>query len=807
VASTNVRSLIPSRPARGAARWLCAGALLWTAAATAAQTPDLNRIMADPDWIGPPVEAAWWQLDGRHYTARVKRPDSEIRDLLQVEIDTGRTHRLEATERVGLDGPEPAFDAGRERALTIRAGNLYLRDLDTGVRVQLTASGNADEARFGATSNRVLVRLGRDWWMIDLDTRVSRPLADLRFEDEPDTEPDDGLEEQQLELFATLARERERRIEQRAFQRGLAEADPSRAPEPWYLGKGMESVFSAPSADGRWLLVAVRKAGDDEGRNDAMPRFVTESGYVEIEDVRTLVGRTPPTPQQLWLLDLETRTKHALDLAALSGITEDPLADLKAEQEIDPHDAEDPRPVSVAGIEWHPQRPAAAVQLRAIDNKDRWTVRIDGHEEEPTLTELHRLTDPAWINWSFNEFGWIPGSETLWLLSEESGYSHLYTAGPGGTVRQVTSGRFEVFDIAFGNDPEIAWALTNRSHPTEYDLYRIELRRGGLTRLSELKGVESFAIGPELQRVLLRHSGPYLPTQAAVIDIDGGEPIAGTDTRTEAYRAIDWQPVEFVGVPSSQVDEPIWTKFYPARGDAEGPRPVVLFVHGAGYTQNTHHRFPYYFREQMFHNLLTERGFHVLDMDYRASRGYGRDWRTAIYRQMGTPELEDLIDGVNWVVENHDGDPTRVGVYGGSYGGFMTFMAMFNAPEVFAAGASLRPVTDWAHYNHFYTSNILNTPEVDPEAYRRSSPIEFVDGLEGDLLISHGMLDDNVFYKDSIRLVQRLIELEKQDWELASYPLEPHGYVHPESWLDQYRRILKLFEQSIGDDAAHGDPR
>jgi dipeptidyl aminopeptidase/acylaminoacyl peptidase len=366
-------------------------------------------------------------------------------------------------------------------------------------------------------------------------------------------------------------------------------------------------------------------------------------------------------------------------------------------------------------------------------------------------------------------------------------------------VRAVTGGDFEVFDIAFGTDPEVAWALSNRAHPTEYDLYRIDLRRGDLTRLSTLKGVESYVPDPAVEQVLIRYSDPYMPAQAAVLPINGGELRAATDTRTEAYKAIDWQPVEFVGIPSSHVDEPIWTKFYPARGGLEGPRPIVVFVHGAGYTQNTHHRFPYYFREQMFHNLLSERGYHVIDMDYRASRGYGRDWRTAIYRQMGTPELEDLIDGVNWVVENHNGDPDRVGVYGGSYGGFMTFMAMFNAPEVFAAGASLRPVTDWAHYNHFYTSNILNTPEVDPEAYRRSSPIEFVDGLEGDLLISHGMLDDNVFWKDSIRLVQRLIELEKEDWELASYPLEPHGYVHPESWLDQYRRILKLFEESIGD--------
>jgi len=203
----------------------------------------------------------------------------------------------------------------------------------------------------------------------------------------------------------------------------------------------------------------------------------------------------------------------------------------------------------------------------------------------------------------------------------------------------------------------------------------------------------------------------------------------------------------------------------------------------------------------MFHNLLTARGYHVLDMDYRASRGYGRDWRTAIYRHMGKPELEDLRDGVRWLVDHQDGDPDRVGVYGGSYGGFMAFMAMFNAADVFAAGAALRPVTDWRHYNHGYTSNILNTPEVDPEAHRRSSPIEFVEGLEGHLLITHGMLDDNVFYKDAVRLTQRLIELGKTDWELASYPLEPHSFVHPESWLDQYRRILDLFETTIGNPA------
>ena len=621
-------------------------------------------------------------------------------------------------------------------------------------------------------------------------------MTDLRFDKDPTEVADDALEAEQLRLFSTLERERQWEVDANT-QRQARAAAPALGPAPWYLGKGKERVASALSPDGRWLLMVVRDAAKTRGKRDQMPHYVSRSGYVDIENVRSLVGRDGPVPQALWLLDLETQTQHEIDMTALPGIDEDPLADLKRAQELPIHDADNPRPVTFDRIEWHPGGGQALVQVHAIDNKDRWILRLNASDQSRQV--VHRLTDPAWVNWQFNDMGWIPGTETVWFLSEETGYSHLYTA-KGRDVVQLTRGEFEVSAVEFAGDGRSAILITNRTHPTEYDLYELLLSSGDLDRLTELRGVESFALHPDGTRVLLRFSSAYRPAQAGVFDLTSRQMLAETNTLNADYLAMDWQQPRYVPVPSKHnVEEPIWSKFYPARGDHEGPRPAVLFVHGAGYTQNTHHKFPYYFREQMFHNLLTEAGYHVLDMDYRASRGYGRDWRTAIYRQMGTPELEDLIDGVQWLVAEHNVDPARVGVYGGSYGGFMTFMALFKAPEVFTAGAALRPVTDWRHYNHPYTANILNTPEVDPEAHRRSSPIEFVEGLQGHLLISHGMLDDNVFYKDSVRLVQRLIELEKENWELASYPLEPHGYVHPESWLDQYRRILKLFENTIGD--------
>ena len=148
-------------------------------------------------------------------------------------------------------------------------------------------------------------------------------------------------------------------------------------------------------------------------------------------------------------------------------------------------------------------------------------------------------------------------------------------------------------------------------------------------------------------------------------------------------------------------------------------------------------------------------------------------------------------------MSNYNADPERVGIYGGSYGGFMTLMAMFLEPETYKAGAALRSVTDWAHYNHGYTSNILNTPEIDPDSFKRSSPIYHAEGLQGRLLMLHGMQDDNVVAQDIIRLSQRLIELEKENWELALAPIEPHGYREPSSWLDQMRRIHKLFMDEL----------
>src|SRR5262249_30382731 len=180
---------------------------------------------------------------------------------------------------------------------------------------------------------------------------------------------------------------------------------------------------------------------------------------------------------------------------------------------------------------------------------------------------------------------------------------------------------------------------------------------------------------------------------------------------------------------------------------------------------------------------------------------------TAIYRHMGGKDLDDVVDGARFLVETQHVNAKHIGVYGGSYGGFITLMAMVTSPDTFAAGAALRPVTDRSHYNHGYTSNILNEPPNDAETYQRSPPSYFAHGLKGALLSCRGMVDTNVLFQDSVRLVQRLIELRKENWSMAPFPVENHGFEEETSWTDEYKRILKLFDDNLAGSAKAGAVR
>ncbi len=800
-------------------RNLAAAALLllpWPALA-ASPEPTLETIMAHPDWIGNPPEEPYWADDGRSVFYLRKRTGEEQKDLIRVDLESGAQTLVPLGERGKTDAPGGDLSRDRRWKTYARQGNIFLKDLQTGTIRQITRTEEAeDEPRFLVGDNRIAFKRGDATFVFDLVAATLLQPVELKLAKDPVEDEESGyIDEQQERLFQVLKEEKDKQAAARAEDRASRHLDPTRPPLPWFLGEEVEIVESSLSPSGDWMLVITQAKGAAK-KPSLMARFVTEDGNLKSDEVRSKVGTEPAVDHKILLLDLVEHKKHEVDLSKLPGITDDPLKELREKarkaKEKDSKDAKKdakkkeekkdeekkPRTVEAGALAWSDDGRYGALMIRSSDNKDRWIVTVEREKPEPV--SRHRLTDTAWINWEFNELGFLPETDTLWYNSEETGHSNLYLIGmQEKKARRTVEGDFEVSNIVASRDGKHLYYRANQGHPGIYDIWRVPVSDGEPEQLSKTGGETFYELSPDESQLLLlhstatRHGDLFLqPNQA------GADARQITETHTPEYLAIEWSKPEIVPIPSSHVKKPIYSRVYTPEGfDPSRKYPAVVFTHGAGYLQNAGAGWSGYFREFMFHTLLTRQGYVVLDMDYRASAGYGRDWRTAIYRQMGYPEVEDLEDGVAWLVKNKSVDPQRVGTYGGSYGGFLTFMSMFRKPDLFAAGAALRPVTDWAFYNHEYTSNILNTPEVDPEAFEKSSPIEYAQGLAKPLLICTGMVDDNVFFQDSVRLVQRLIELKKENFETAIYPVEPHSFRQPTSWLDEYRRIFKLFETHL----------
>ena len=450
----------------------------------------------------------------------------------------------------------------------------------------------------------------------------------------------------------------------------------------------------------------------------------------------------------------------------------------------------------------------AVASVRAADNTERWFVAIDPATGKTSV--LDHIKDEAWVRDAQGGTGWLADNKRFWFLSEHGGWMHLYTvdATAGSPDRkQLTSGNFEIDSVELSADGNTFYFRSTEVHPGERHVYAMSVDGGSRRRLTMQTGAHDGTISPDNRMFGMVSSTANRPPEVFLMDNPlalPGENAGATAKRVTTSPSAEWSSYKWLEPQlityQARDGKDVYARLYTPEmvGARRDPKaPAVIFVHGAGYAQNAHNYWSTYYREYMFHHLLASKGYVVLDPDYRASSGYGRDWRTAIYRWMGGHDLNDVVDGAGYLVKSHKVNAGRIGVYGGSYGGFITLMALFTSPDTFAAGAALRPVTDWAHYNHGYTSNILNEPQTDSEAYRKSSPIYFAEGLKAPLLIAHGMVDVNVHMQDSIRLAQRLIELRKENWELALYPVEDHGFVEPTSWADEYKRILKLFENNL----------
>lgn len=408
-------------------------------------------------------------------------------------------------------------------------------------------------------------------------------------------------------------------------------------------------------------------------------------------------------------------------------------------------------------------------------------------------------SDERWVEPAFA--CWSPNSQHILFTSDRDGFSHLYTVpAGGGQPRQLTRGRWEIHTETFSTDPQwigdfIYYTSTEQS-TAERHLYRIRPDGSGKQKLSTREGVNAGLVSEDGRHIAWQLADLNNPFDLYVDDR------RVTTSPLKEFAAQPWPPTRFVSFPSLRDRARVAAKMLlpPGYSPEQGGGklwPAVLFIHGSGYATSVLKQWGSYQElRYAFNCYLASKGYVVLDMDYRGSSGYGREWRTGVYLHLGGPDLEDVLGGVEYLRSLGNIDMRRIGIWGVSYGGFMTNMAMFQSPATFRAGVSWAAVNDWENYNAFYTAQRLTTPRENPEAYRRSSPIHFSQGLQNPLLIVHGMVDNNVLFQDSVQLIEKMIQ-EGRDFGQAFYPEESHGFVRDETLIDAFRRTADWMERYL----------
>ncbi len=753
-------------------------------------------------WIGTsPENIVWSEQSGKIYFDWNPEKDT-LSWLYSYDLKSKKTEKVAIAEKQKLGGRGSDYNSDNTKKVFVRNGNIFLLNVADGTEKQLTAwFGYVSSPKFVINDTEISFLKDNNLFCINPATGLIRQITNFVAGDEKPEQTAKGqelfLENQQKELFDVL-KEREATEKTQEYRNTLEELKETLK---IYLGKKrLGGVVLSPSGKYAGYITYLSAQG---GKQTSVTHFVTESGFTEERQGRTKVG-SPQTEVEMAIFDIENNKIIKIKTEQIPGLKEQPDY-LKDYPERMPKDSSEikNRPVNITGPVWNETKDLALVAALSRDNKDRWILLLD--PATGNLVNLDRQRDEAWIDgpgtggWgmSAGNVGWMPDGKSVWFQSEVSGYSHIYTVNTETKEKKaLTSGKFEVSDPFISKDKKWFYFTANKVHPGVTHFYKMPVLGGELTQLTSMDGGNEVTLSPDEKTLAIRFSTGNKPWELFLQENKAGaEAKKITHSTTPEFEKYPWRTPEYVTFKAED-GATIYARMYrPANPQKQGP--AVIFVHGAGYLQNAHKWWSDYFHEYMFNNFLADNGYTVLDIDYRGSAGYGRDWRTGIYRHMGGKDLSDNVDGARWLVKNFDVSPQKIGIYGGSYGGFITLMALFKNPKTFAAGAALRSVTDWAHYNHGYTSNILNTPVEDSIAYRRSSPIYFADGLQGKLLMCHGMVDDNVQFQDIVRLTQRLIELGKENWELAVYPVESHSFTVPSSWTDEYKRIFKLFEENL----------
>jgi dipeptidyl-peptidase-4 len=747
---------------RNSGRYL-APALVACAVATGANGAELtiDRLFDAPALAGPSITGLKISPDGARITyLKGKADDKDRLDLWEYNIHDGQA-------RVLVDS----------KVLAPKQEKLSDEELGRRERQRTAALSGILEYTFAPAGDAVLFPLSGKLFYYKLTKPKAKPVVELidthGFVTDATVSPAGGyvayVRDQNLYTYDIAAKQEKALTSDGGgpVKNGMAEfvaqEEMDRSTGYWWAPDGKHIAFA---------------------RVDETPIKVTERFEIAADNVATFAQRYPTTGGPNVLVRV-----GVIDVAS-GAVT---WVDLGPEQDI-----------YLARVNWLPDGKTLSVQRESRNQKklELLFADIDTGKTRTVLTE----TSNTWIDLN-DELSFLKHSREFIWASNRDGYTHLYLYDyEGQLIRQLTAGQWVVDDFrkraVMGIDEKnrtLYFTATEKS-PTERHLYRTSLDTADpyqVRRITQNEGVHGIAMSPDARFYVDTFTSSTQPPQSSLHSADGAlkawllENRLDTQHPDAPYLADNSVP-EVGTITAADGQTLYYQLFKPMHFDPSKRYPAIVDVYGGPGVQRVLNNW----HGSSFTQILTRAGYVVFTLDNRGSAFRGTAFQAPIHRKTGNVEVTDQVQGARWLGSQSFVDPARIGVWGWSYGGYMTLNLMFKAPEVFCAGVAGAPVTDFALYDTHYTERYLDRPQDNAAGYEASSVLPYAKDLKGKLLVMHGMADDNVLFLNSTKLFRKLQDLSKP-FEVMVYPGAKHGLMRQNDGRHGYKMILRFFDEQL----------
>lgn len=715
----------------------------------AAKKLTVERIYSSPSLTGPSVKGLQISPDGSRVTfLKGKESDYERLDLWEYNISTGKTQIL--------------FDSD-----DLHSGKEVLSDEEKARRERMRLSGSGIVSyQWSKDGSALLFPLAGDVFYYKMGDKNARKVVntpafetDIRFS--PKGNYISFIREQNLYIL-NLKTNKETQLTTDGggtIKNGMAEfvaqEEMKRMTGYWWSGDESKIAFT---------------------RVDESPVEEVTRSEIYADEIKTIKQRYP----------FAGKANVEIELGVIQ------LSDKKVKWVNLGKDKD----IYLPRVKWTKDNNKLSFQWQSRDQK-KLNLKVFDWKFKKNKT-LIKERSKTWIN-LHEDLAFLNNGNFIWT-SEKDGFNHLYLYNKKGRqLKQLTKGKWVVDEVEYIDQKnELIYFTGRKDTPLEKHLYSVSMKNGNINKITQRNGFHNIVFAKNGKSYIDNYSSVTTPPQVGLYDTSGKRIAWLSENKVDKNHPLYEYQADFIQPELNSFvtedDVRLYYRLYkPANFDPKKQYPVLVYLYGGPGPQLITNKWD----SRYFSQYMAQQGYVVFTLDNRGSNYRGKKFEDPIYRAMGGVEVEDQISGVKFLHQFPWVDKERVGVHGHSYGGYMTLMTMFKAPEYFKAGVSGAPVTDWALYDTHYTERFMGHPEKDAKAYEKSSVFPYATQLKGPLLIYHGMADDNVLFKNSTKLY-KLLQDNNIQFMTMDYPGKKHSIRGKKTQMHRLNMIRSFFDLHFG---------